>query len=394
MKHLKHISLIATALLAATLLLTSCNSSNGTISGQPGDAPQEDFLSVVAQHVEKVILRDTHSVYASIKGVSEGQILSFVSGEVSSIYVKSGDNLVNGSPIFELKSTGLNRQIAQAKKSVELAQSNFDTAESRYNEALETLKKNKALLASGAITEAQYDQVKAQATPAQRDASAIQLDQARLQLRQLNDSLSDYTITAKTAGKLAQFDLKVGDAVQPGQVLGKIIDTQSYQIEGAVAESLFTKLTLKTPVTITIESLDKTFPGQIVELGPLPKAGAKLFPVKITFKSSPTENLGTIKANGLTAKVTFELGNDTPVIAIKSDVLLKDAEGSYLYKLEGIVGDDLSSATPKRVYIKTGFDNGQWVVVEEGLVIGDWIVVKGQHYITLDTQIRVLKEEE
>jgi len=378
------------------MVFTGCTPSdvNEENASTNGNNTEEDYITAVASPMSSVQLNDTHVFYAPIKGSSEGQVISLVSGEVSKVFVENNDTVQVGTPLFEIKATAINRQIEQAKKSVALAQSSYDSAQSRYKDALDTLEKNRALLASGAITESQFDQIEAQTSPAQRDASRIQLEQAQLQLKQLRDGLDDYLVDAKYAGKLNTFTLKQGDIVQQGMALGRIINTQSYQIDVAVAEELYTRLTYDTPVTVFVESTQQRYKAQISDIGSAPSSTGKLFPIKVALNLEKSQIDAGTRINGLVAKTSFELGQVVPVLAVKSDILLKDSDGAFVYKLDGVSGVDLSNATPIRQNVETGFDNGEWIEIVSGLTAEDWIVVKGQHYITKDRAVRLITEEE
>lgn len=351
----------------------------------------EDFITVEVDQVGKAQVLDTHVLYGPVKGESETSLLGLASGEVKAVYVKNGDVVKVGTPILALKTTAIDRQIAQAEKSLELAASNLSSAEDRYQDALKTLKKNQDLLATGAITQSQLDQIEAQATPAQRDAAKIQKEQAALQLKQLRDSLSDYTFTAKQAGTISQFNVKVGDVIQAGAPIGRITSDKALVVDLLVAESLYVRLNPNVPVSIALEGpkAPLLIEGSISEIGKSPAQNSKLFPVKVTF-----EGTGEGALNGRVAEVRFELGNNEAQLALPSQVILVDQEGEFVYRLEGVVGDDLSSATAVRTAVTKGFDNGEWTVVAEGLSEGDWIVVKGQQYISPERTLKFSREED
>lgn len=372
--------------ISISLLASGCAATEGA-----EEPVVEDYITVEVAKVTKEQVLDTHTLYGPIKGEGEAALSSTGSGEVKSVFVASGEPVEKGQKILALKTTTLDRQIAQAKKSVELAQTNLSSAEERYQDALELLEKNRGLLATGAITESQFDQIKAQATPAQRDAAKIQLEQANLQLKQLRDSLSDFTVTAKQSGILTGFSIKVGDFVQMGTPLGKIASQEALTVELLVAESLYVRLKDNTPVTIAVEGVKAPIAAQITEIGSAPAQGSKLFPVKVGFTAPAAQKTKTTW-NGIIAAVRFELGNPSPQVALESQVALSDLEGTYVYRVEGVSGEDFSGAQAVRQPVEMGFDNGVWVVITEGLSEGDWVVVAGQQYISADRKVRFVGE--
>lgn len=368
------------SLICVLMLAMGCTTSTDT-----DVTVEESFITVVAKPVTEELVLDTHTLFSSIKGVDELAIISTLSGEVAKVNVDNGATIIKGAQLFTLKSTVIDKQIAQAKKSLELAKQSFDSASKRYQEAQITLKRNADLLAQGSISQSTFEQIEQQSTPAQQDAARIQYEQAQLQLKQLQQSLSDLVYKAKGDGTLNQWTLKVGDLVQPGAMLGKLINTSSYKVELNVAERLLTRLTLETPVKIVIPSTSQTHMGKIVEIGTTAQSAGKLYPVKITFSSADN----TALRSGLFCEVDFELGSANPQIAIPSTAILSDPTGNYVYTVD----ISTENASPTKTPVTVGFDNGHLIIISSGLSISDWIVVKGQQYINADREVRVIKGE-
>lgn len=372
--------LLALSLIGVLILATSC-----TTNKDSEVTVEESIVTVIVKPVVAQVVLDTHTLFGSIKGVDELTILSTLSGEVAKVHVENGSPITRDKPLFTLKSTTIDKQIAQAKKNVELAKQSYDSASKRYSDAQVTLKRNADLLAQGSISQSTFEQIEQQSTPAQMDGSRIQLEQAQLQLKQLQQGISELVYKSKGNGVLNQWTLKVGDFVQPGSILGKIVDTSAYKVELNVAEGLLMRLKLDTPINVTIPSTGNSYIGKIVEISNTAQSAGKLYPVKITFSADDNSAL----RSGLFCQVDFELGIPNPQIAVPSTAVLSDESGNFVYTVN--VADQ--AAAPLKVPVAVGFDNGKLITIISGLTTADWIVVKGQQYISADREVRIMKEE-
>ncbi|SDY35476.1 efflux RND transporter periplasmic adaptor subunit [Citreimonas salinaria] len=146
------------------------------------------------------------------------------SGEIVEVMAGKGDEVEDGAPIARVESQSSAASVERAEEELARAQREFDNAET--------------LLDRGVAT---ADRVAA----ARADLAA-----ARADLTAARQALDDATITAPFAGRIERLDIDIGEFVQAGAEIGRIVDNR--------------------PLTVTIQvpqqSLDRVREGQTADV--------------------------------------------------------------------------------------------------------------------------------
>jgi membrane fusion protein (multidrug efflux system) len=203
-----------------------------------------------------------------------------------------------------------------------------EISQQQYDQALALARSNAAMVASArASASAAEQQVRqAQARLAQAEASAraaatgpqqvaaihsralsaealAQLKRAQLEQAELN--LQYTQITAPVSGVVSNRTVEVGQNVQPGQELMKIINLDDIWVTANFKETQLQKMKVGQPVTISVDATDKDYKGHVQSIAGasgslfslLPPENAtgnyvkvvQRVPVKITFDPGETK---------------------------------------------------------------------------------------------------------
>ena len=168
-------------------------------------------------------------VEASTQNISIG---TPVSGIVTDVYVKWGDRIKKGEPIFKVDARDLDAQLIPAKAKVDEVQSQLSSANANVAQARQTLAKAENHLAVGknlsvgvSITaedlagrNSDVRIAKAAVDSAQSQVRQIQtqIDSANAQVQQIRDEIKIRTVRAPIAGSVLQLQIFPGEYAQSG----------------------------------------------------------------------------------------------------------------------------------------------------------------------------------
>lgn len=182
-----------------------------------------------------------------------------------------------------MNTTASNVQMANA--GIEEARVNLKNAEDDY-------KRYAALLKSGAVTRQQYDNAKTQYEAAKaryeqasasktstslvkneqaqrlsQNSAGVSVAEAAVNLARLNLS---YTIIVATAdGVMGRKDIHVGQLMQPGQMLARIVDDNQVWVIANYRETQLQHIAVGSEVSFTADAIpDVTYHGRVQSLSP------------------------------------------------------------------------------------------------------------------------------
>jgi RND family efflux transporter MFP subunit len=195
------------AAVAAASLATACGRGEQPAAAQQGAAPAQQ-----AAPVKTVVLRSTEIPTSSeyvgtMKSRRSIDLNPQVDGQITEIFVKSGDVLKAGAPVMQIDPLKQEATVSsqEAARAAQLA--NVQFAQTQYDRA-------KQLFDSGVVSKMVLDQAQ------------TGLDSAQEQLKNLDQQLSAqqvqlryYRVVAPTDGIVGDIPVRVGDRVTPATLL-------------------------------------------------------------------------------------------------------------------------------------------------------------------------------
>jgi HlyD family secretion protein len=301
----------------------------------------------------------------------EIQVKSQISGIVSKTFVEVGDRVEVGQPLFTITPDPTPLELAEAERTVELAQNAYDRAQQDLDRA-------KSLFTGGIVAKDQFD-----AREKDFERSNITLEQSKDKLKLLKEGrierkrgpAMDSIIRASTAGTVLERKVNPGDPVVPlttfqdGTVMMTLADMGTLLFRGTVDEIDVGKLKEGLPVRIQIGALPGSeIPATLTKIAPKAreKEGATVFDVEAAIDTS--------KAN-----VTLRAGysaNANIIIQEKKDILVVPerlvtlADGKATVEIPGARPD----APPTKKEITVGLSDGLNMEIVAGLAEGDKVV--------------------
>ncbi|SCM79202.1 Efflux transporter, RND family, MFP subunit [uncultured Sporomusa sp.] len=355
----------ALAILAAVCLLAWClvKSQVAETTTKP-----EPLTVVRTQVIKPATAAPGYSYAGEVRGRYESQLAFQVTGKIIKRNVELGSVVNAGDVLMQIDAKDIQQLVNSSSAQVSAAQSQLKLAESNLN-------RYRQLLASGAVSRAQYDQyVNAY------DAAAAAAQQAAAQYTQGANQL-DYTLlTADKAGVVSAITAEAGQVVSAGQTVVTIVRDGEREIEIHVPENRLEELKAAGQLDVTFWALPTvTLEGRVREIAPMADPVTRTFKVRVSLLNPPP----SVKL-GMTAAVALADGAVRPAIGIPLAALYQTGDTPAVW----VVNDDSLTLRP----IRTGsFGNGT-IRVLSGLQPGDRIVSNGVHKLKEGQRVKTAGE--
>jgi RND family efflux transporter MFP subunit len=188
-------------LAAAAGALAGCNRGQG--QGAGAGAPAMPPAAVKIAVAESKPIQDATEYVATLKSLRSTTIQPQTDGQITNIYVKSGDHVAQGAPLMQIDPR--RQQAAVSSQEAERG-----AKEAAVNYARQQAQRAQELLKAGAISKQEEEQAETALRTAEADLRSLeaQVQQQQVQLRY-------YTVAAPTAGVVGDVPVRVGMQVSP-----------------------------------------------------------------------------------------------------------------------------------------------------------------------------------
>jgi len=194
-------------------------------------------------------IRDASEYIGTLKSRQTITIQPQVDGQLTKIFVKSGDVVDPGKPLMQIDP-------ARQEASVNTAQANRAAQLAALEFAKQQLDRTQRLYESGAASKQDFDQAKANLDSAKANVEAL-----GAQIRQNQVQLEYYRIVAPAHGVVGDIPVRVGDHVTPQTVLTVLNDNAALEAYVSVPVERASQLRMGMEVQL----LDAA--GQIIATG-------------------------------------------------------------------------------------------------------------------------------
>jgi len=250
--------------------------------------------------------------YVEVPGVLEARriVLLFAetSGPVIAIGAEDLDSVEAGQLIVEIDPLLAEVAVEHASAGVTRAQSELELAKSN-------LARRNSLADSGVSSASALED----AENAERVASAA-LREARAELRRAKDDLSNKMIRASFAGSLRDFEVEIGEFIQPGQRLGELLDRSTARVTIGLSDRQVVVVRPGQSATVRVEAFrGEVFEGRVQRVGRASDTVSKKFPVEVEIPN-PDGRLFP----GMIATVRVDLGESAERLLVPRDVAVDE----------------------------------------------------------------------
>ena len=273
-------------------------------------------------------------------------------GTITAIYIKTGDHVNKGQTLVQLNTSVLVEQIAQAQAQANLAQTVYQRQKNLWDQKIGT--------------EVQFLQAKSQYEQAQKQVDALK-QQADL-----------YRITSPISGTIDQMDLRLGQAVTPGQNGNgiRIVNADNLKVKADVPESYSGSINQGDDVRVIVPdandstTLKVTFASKVID------QGSRSFGIEI--KLPPNKRF---KPN-MTTIIRVADYSKKNAIAIPLNAIQRSDTSTFVFIN--------NNGTAKKVSVKVGATYGGKSEIVSGLKGGEELITEGAADLEDGDKVRVL----
>lgn len=324
-------------------------------------------------------------------------------GRVDAILSEGGQWVEAGTPILKISNTSLQRttidtetqllaeldqisntQIKLAQDRLSLRDQLLDR-EFRIQELQRTFDRYEQLARSevNPLTREEYERVRDELDyqKSKRDLLVERMEQeeilAQRQLKRAADSVErlntsldllsrlveSLEVRAPISGHLSSIDAQLGQNIARGARIGQIDLLDAFKIRVRVDQYYVSRINVGTPGRFRLDGQEH----EVVVSKIYPEVVNNAFEVDVAFSGSTPANI----RRGQTLTVELDFGETSDVLMVRKGGFFQQTAGRWAY----LIAED--GRTARRVDIRLGRQNPQFVEVLEGLRAGDRIVTSG-----------------
>ncbi len=336
--------------LALAASMTACEQENG--NGNNNAMAREVVVETLGAELRS--FNEVVRVTGTVEALEDAVISAEVSGRVNSI-ADRGARVRRDQELVRLDDR-------MVRSSVEMARANYELAE-------DALRRQEPLLRDSIISQLQFNQIR------------TQRDQARSQLEQAEKQLGDSRISAPFDGRIEERMVSAGELVNPGIPVLRLVNLDRVRINAGVPERYINDISEGAPVTVSLRSYGGgEISSEVRYAGSLIVPETRTFPIEVVMDNTA----GLLKPEMVVnLSVTRKVWED--VLIVPRTALVRDEDGLQLFVVRQ--DGDFKKAEARRVV--TGASSGAMVIIEEGLVPGDEVVVTGQTNVSDGDLVRI-----
>ena len=348
MKNKKY---IITAILGATILISSCGSEDKKVVIDNSPAIPVKVKTVSEDNSSPFL-----TVSGKIEAVKSANISTRMMGYVDKIYVGVGDKVRDGQLLMSVNNADVSAQLAQVNAGITEAEAAYKNAEKDYNRFTTLFQENSASQKELDDITANYNMAKAR------------LESAKQVRNGVNAQMGYANIRAPFDGVVTNKFIDAGDMANPGMPLLEVESPDKYQILAMVPESEILAVKNDSEVTVQIKAMNKNVKGKVTEVSTSSKNTGGQYLVKVILDKTDAHIL-----SGMYVTVQFPVARKTTTSAvmIPIEAIVKNGQLTGIYTVS-------QSNTALLRWLRLGRTFGDEVEVLSGLSADEQYIVSAE----------------
>lgn len=352
-----HRSLRGLFAIAVGVIALSPSCSKDTKATAPAAPPA---LTVKVQTAHLVPVNDSTEYVATLKSRDSAVIMPQVEGQITKIYVHSGDRVTEGAPLLEIDPAKQQATVKSQQDTRTAQEANLSWARQQYD-------RTKGLADAGVVSKQDLDQAKANL-----DAAKAQLSSLDAQVKEQQVQLHYYQVVAPGPGIVGDVPVRVGDRVTTSTMLTTVDKPGSLELYVYAPIERSSQLKPNMPVEI-VDSQDNVIgDSRIFFISPQVDSTTQTILVKAQIANGKD---ALRQSQFVRARVIWGV-EKTPVVPILS---VSRIGGQYFVFVAE--PDKNGTFVARQKVLRIGQISGNDYVVLEGIKPGDKIVVSGTQFL-------------
>lgn len=283
-----------------------------------------------------------------------------ISGIISDLYKKAGEQVKAGEVIAKVKVIPDMGSLSAAESRVRLAKINLQQAQVDFD-------REKSLFDKKLVSADEYDRYSQALSQAKEEYKAAEesLEVVRDGVAKSNANSSSTLVRSTVSGLILDIPVKVGNSViqsntfNDGTTIATVADMGDLIFDGKVDETEVGRISQGMPMTITVGALqDLSFEAVLEYISP--KATENNGTNEFEVKAAVTVPGGTTIRSGYSANATIVLERAENVIAVPESAVVYEGDSSYVFVAQ-------KDSTYKKTSVVTGVSNGVDIEIKSGI---------------------------
>ena len=347
--------LLAAGLAASTITLgCSGNGAQNPQAGGPGGMP------VKVLEARAVPVDDASEYVATLKSRDSAVLMPQVEGQVTHIFVHSGERVAAGKALIEIDPLKQQATVKSQEGARAAQEANLSWAKKQYDRTV-------GLSAAGVVSKQELDQAKAAL-----DAAQAQMDALEANVREQQVQLHYYKVSAPRAGVVGDIPVRVGDRVTVTTVLTTVDQPGSLEAYVYVPVEHSAKLKMNLPVQVLDSEGKVLAESRISFVSPQVDTTTQTVLVKTRIANG---NDALRQSQFIRARVVWGTHNspEVPILAVS-----RLAGQYFVFVAEAQSG---GSFVARQKPLTIGQTVGNDYEVQDGIKAGDKVIISGTQFL-------------
>lgn len=258
-------------------------------------------------------------------------------------HAKLGDEVAAGAPLVTLSSV----DVAQAQGALAIAEQDWKRVQALGREA---------------VSGRRYQEAQVTAEQARATARAYGLPGTAM-----GRANGEFTLTAPHAGRLTEDSFVVGERIEPGRTLFRLVDESIVWVDATLPAGQARRIAIGSPAQVVLGK--DRLPGKVVQSAHRTSEVTRTALVRVE-----VANEGDRLHGGDFVEVYLDAGGGSAQMSVPTQALVQ-LEG------ETVVFRQSADGAIAPVPVRAGAVVGDRTVIEDGVAVGDVLVVEGAYYL-------------
>lgn len=362
-------------------LIVSVSACGGSDSAEDVQAPPASEQSLSNQRAVRIQTRQVAfqpfdeiiELTGSVEALDDAVLSARTSGTVESL-VPLGRSVSTGSVVARLDAGLSDAALQQAQAQLESAEASFELAEDVY-------KRQEPLFRDSIISALEFEQVRTQ-----RNQAQAQYNQAKGFLAQAEEQHAYTRVVSPFSGTVEDHMVEKGEQVSPGTPIARVVNSRRLKVTAGVPERFAGDIERGSPATISFSTYGiDPIEASVGFVGKAIRSNSRTFPIEIEISNSD----GQLKPEMIASIRLVRNQLDEAIVAPLSAVV-RDETGTSVF----VVNRSGSQPVAEKRVVKSGPSFNGMVVIEEGLNIGDELIVAGMNDVSPGDPVEAIQSSE
>ncbi|AFM39882.1 RND family efflux transporter, MFP subunit [Desulfosporosinus acidiphilus SJ4] len=263
---------------------------------------------------------------ATLQAKQEGIISSKNSGKVINIIFDDGKQVAQGEELVVLDDQDIQNQLKSAESQLEVSKASLQKTGANLENVQRTYNRTKELVEQGAAAQADLENAETSLKSTQADVAANQanIQTAQTNIDNLQTTLDNTIIRAPITGVIDGKNVSLGQFLNQGSVLGKVLDISAIDAVVEIDQALIQNIKIGQKAQVILnEDESQSYEGVVKSIDPSADSSSRAFKVKVELANKDQ----SLKP-GVSAKVRFIDNTKAPSFVIPVS-LINGQDGNY-----------------------------------------------------------------